>query len=223
MVDPGRFWCPRCWVTLAHQAGGAYCPACAANLGPHQSLSQGRCSLCKKNKTMPLVGVCRLGRYAGALSGAVKVFKYHGSRVVGHRLADMLGAILAEQPWFPKIEALCPIPIHWTRRINRGFNQAQVLADEMALHVGRPAIRLLKRARITCKQVGLSQSQREENIKGAFAVRTRWPITGAAVCLVDDVMTTGATLFEAARTLKRAGAGHVYAAVLARAEVATDA
>lgn len=222
MVAPGQFWCSRCWSGLAHQTVQAYCPACAGNLGPHQSPNaRGRCSLCNRER-LPLAGVCRLGVYQDILAGAVKLLKYQGNQVVGRRLGDMLGQVLAEQEWCGRVEALCPIPIHWTRWLDRGFNQAQVLADRMARTVSRPVIRLLTRVRPTITQVGLTRNIREKNLQDAFAIRGRWPLKGTTLCLVDDVMTTGATLFEAARTLRRAGAKEIYAAVVAKAEHSTS-
>ena len=152
------------------------------------------------------------------MSQAVKHFKFHGAMHTGTLLADRLGAVLEEQPWLAGVEALCPIPIHLTRLIDRGYNQSRVLADRLARIVKRPVMDLLTRDRATPDQVGLSASARMENVKGVFSLRFRSPLSGASVCLVDDVMTTGATLAEAARTLRRAGAGKIYAAVLAKAD-----
>lgn len=163
-------------------------------------------------------GICRLGVYENALARAIKNFKYHHSITVGNVLGDMLAEVLTEQKWFDQIEALCPVPIHWTRRIDRGFNQSQLLAERISVSTRLPVIKLLKRTKPTLRQVGLSPSARKENLKDAFILRPLWPVTGTKICLVDDIMTTGSTLFEAARTLLDDKADEVFATVLAKAD-----
>jgi len=218
LLRPGLAWCSDCWTGLSAAVSRPYCPSCAIGLGPHQSVnSRGRCPNCLK-QSLVLDRVCRLGVYAGSLSRAVQHFKFHGAVHTGALLGDRLGALLSEQPWLGDVEALCPIPIHWTRRLDRGYNQSLILADRLARHVNRPVLELLKRRRVTPDQVGLSASARVKNVQGVFSVRFRGELTGASVCLVDDVMTTGATLAEAARTLRRAGVKHIYAAILAKAD-----
>jgi ComF family protein len=169
-----------------------------------------------------LSGICRLGSYEQALARAIIRFKYHHGLQIGNRLGDMAGQVLMEQEWFDSVEALCPVPIHWTRRLARGFNQAQLLAERISGVTGLPVIKLLTRVRPTVKQVGLSAKARAENMEGAFSPRNGWPLQGTSLCLIDDVMTTGSTLFEAARTLRNAGAASVYALVLAKADPGGD-
>jgi len=218
LLCPGQTWCSSCWTEFAQATGREYCPTCATNLGPHQTIDRKRrCHRCK-NAAVPLGGICRLGTYETALSRAIVNFKFHNYQCLGNYLADMLADVIREQPWFDEVDALCPVPIHWTRRIERGFNQSQVLADQIFARTQKPAICLLKRVRPTPHQVGLAAAARADNIRDAFEARKRWPVTGSTVCLIDDVMTTGSTLFEAARTLKKAGAARVYAAVLAKAD-----
>jgi ComF family protein len=149
---------------------------------------------------------------------AVQNFKYNSDIYIGEFMSDLLAQSLLDMDWLEEVDALCPIPIHWTRRLSRGFNQANIIADRLSAPTHLPVISLLSRVRPTPQQVGLSAAARAENIKDAFRTKRFWPIEGATICLVDDVMTTGATLYEAARTLKRAGAKTVYAAVLAKAQ-----
>jgi len=219
LIEPGRQWCSTCWTHLAMSMNRDYCPTCVNLIGPHQRIDRrGRCPYCR-DRSIPILAVCRLGTYECPLNQAICRFKYEKNIHIGKTLADLLSASLMEREWFDRVEVLCPIPIHRHRKLTRGFNQSQILADRIALHSRRPVISLLRRIRPTLPQVGLSAHRRVENMRGAFSVNSRWPVDGASVCLVDDVMTTGATLFEAARTLRSAGAAAVYAVVLAKADL----
>jgi predicted amidophosphoribosyltransferase len=108
--------------------------------------------------------------------------------------------------------------MHWRRRRLRGANSAERMAGRLARMLSIPAIALLRRTRATRMQAGLSPSERQANMKGAFAARRGQPIAGARVLLVDDVMTTGATCGECAKALVGAGAAAILVAVAARAE-----
>ncbi len=111
-----------------------------------------------------------------------------------------------------------PVPLHWRRRWTRGYNQAGAIAREVASAVGvsvRPD--WVVRTRPTEQHTQPSASAREENIRGVFRVGRRASFAGAAVLVVDDVMTTGSTVAEVARVVRAAGATRVAAAVLARA------
>jgi ComF family protein len=115
------------------------------------------------------------------------------------------------------VDLVAPVPLHWRRRAWRGFNQATALAQEAVRAMGRPlTARGLLRVRPTPHQTRLPPARRVENVRGAFAVRGRASaVKGKRVLLVDDVLTSGATIGECARVLRRAGAAAVYAAVVA--------
>jgi ComF family protein len=115
-------------------------------------------------------------------------------------------------------DAIVPVPLARIRLLSRRFNQAQVLAAEIAHIARKPLLPMaLKRTRSTPHQIGLSRQQRERNVAGAFAVSggSEALIAGKSILLVDDVMTTGATASAAAKALKAAGAGRVDVLVLA--------
>jgi ComF family protein len=141
--------------------------------------------------------------------------------------ANVLGRMLMEavedlQPLFGDTELLVvPVPLHSTKLRQRGFNQSELIA-RAALKVKPSAGRfqltlgLLERRRETKSQIGLSRHQRRENIRGAFVVTRPLEMAGREVLLVDDVFTTGTTVSECARILRRAGASKVYVATVAR-------
>src|SRR5204863_6890690 len=114
-------------------------------------------------------------------------------------------------------DVVVPVPLHWRRRWARGYNQAAAVGRELALGLGAKfAPELLRRVRHTPQQAQPSASARRENVRGAFRAASGARVAGRTVLLVDDVMTTGSTAGEAARTLREAGAKRVVAAILAR-------
>jgi len=120
-------------------------------------------------------------------------------------------------------DLLTSVPLHWGRRLRRGFDQADLLSQRLNRFLQIPlSERNLRRIRATASQTGLSESKRRENVRGAFKVRRPDEVKGKRVLLVDDVMTTGATVSECARTLLRAGAKEVSVLVVARAQPAAD-
>jgi ComF family protein len=108
--------------------------------------------------------------------------------------------------------------MHWRKRWERGFNQAELLARPVARRYGLALSTNLKRKRYTKAQAGLTEARRLENAKGSFAIARPGEIRGKRVLLIDDVFTTGATLRAAAAILKEAGAAHVSALTLARVD-----
>lgn len=158
-----------------------------------------------------LADACSAGYHEDPLRRAVVRLKF-GRKVA---LAEPLGALLvaeletARAVWRP--DALVPVPIHWTRRLERGFNQSELLAEVAARRCGLPLLPALCRTRRTAHQVGLPASVRATNPRGAFAVPASVSVAGLRLVLVDDVRTTGATLSECARVLRAAGAEEVYA------------
>jgi len=136
------------------------------------------------------------------------------------QLGGMLGKLIASSFQDDQIapQLIMPTPMHWTRRILRGWDHARALAEsigrELALPIGNELVRL----RNTPQQAKLPRSKRIENVRGAFSVRNTRGLVGASILLVDDVTTTGATANEAARTLLNAGAARVTLAVAAKSE-----
>lgn len=125
---------------------------------------------------------------------------------------------LAEIMSFQRLDVIVPVPLHKRRLRSRGFNQALLLAELLA-HEWRLPLerRALRRVRWTEPQITLTAAERRENVRGAFAVADNVAVAGKCVLLVDDVLTTGSTVEECARTLKRSGAVGVAVVTVARA------
>ncbi len=145
-----------------------------------------------------------LFEYEGRASQAVKRLKYECAT----SLADPMAALMstsADKLKLLEVDGIVPVPIHWSRRYHRGFNQAELLCEQMPpLLVDR---KLLRRTRATRPQVGLSGEERSRNIQNAF--EASYDVSGKRILLVDDVLTTGNTANECARTLLAAGAKEV--------------
>jgi ComF family protein len=211
---PGRErFCSACSAALFHDPH-LCCPRCAARVGPF-AVTDDSCALCRAEGA-PFQATVRLGPYDGALRDAILRIKSNAHE----GLAELLGERLA-QNHIDRLRALSPdmvvpVPLHWWRRLRRGYNQSAAVARGLASRLGLPCRSWsLWQVRHTKPQKTLSATQRRDNVRGAFRAWGR--LDGAHVLLVDDVMTTGATASEAARALRRAGA-RVSVAVLARAE-----
>ncbi|NJC88047.1 MAG: ComF family protein [Desulfuromonas sp.] len=209
---PAMEFCPTCRSGLP-QPAVARCPVCAVAYRTLIPASH-HCEACLRQPP-PFVKVHAVGPYAGTLQDAVQRFKYHGQLPLERPLGTMLAeAVLAGGGSLP--ELVIPVPLHQSRLRERGYNQALQLSRQVGSALGIPvAPALLHRVKATAAQQGLDAVARKSNLKGAFAV-TR-PFTGRRLLLVDDVMTTGATVRECASVLCKAGAVSVEVAVLGRA------
>jgi len=149
-------------------------------------------------------------RYDDVARALVHNFKY-GDRL---DLAPLMGRWMARagRELLAEADALIPVPLHWRRLWARRFNQSAALAAAIAQPKGVPVLHsALKRVRATVQQVGLSRAQRADNVQGAFAVppEEKGNVAGRRMLLIDDVLTSGATVDTCARALLRAGAAHV--------------
>jgi ComF family protein len=157
-----------------------------------------------------LVDVRSVGSYEDPLRKAVLRLKFERKVALVPALGELAAAELA--PALPawKPAALVPVPIHWTRQLERGFNQSRLLCDEVSRRTGVPTREWLERTRRTPPQVGQNRKDRERSVRGAFALARAAAVEGAVV-LVDDVRTSGSTLTECARVLRAVGLREVYA------------
>ena len=192
-ASPACRGCGRPLLGVAAAEPGPLCGACRRRPPPWQSLVAAYLNL------SPLVGVVRALKFGR-----------------GDHLGEALSAALAARcaPWVDRVDVVTPVPLPWTRLLVRGYNQAEAVARPLARELGLPYRTLLRR-RPRPRQALLSRAERRRNLRGAFTPRRRLA-AGMRVLLVDDVMTTGATLFAAACALRRAGAATIHAAVVAR-------
>jgi len=148
----------------------------------------------------------------------VKAFKYQGQedllQFFGPRLVDEI----SNAPWFDQVEAIAIVPTHWRRLMRKPYYAPAVLAEYVSKSCHLPLVSILRRTRCGPHQIGLSYTARFQNVHGAFALRSRVRLNKARILLIDDVKTTGATLDECARVLRRQGAAKVYAAVIAKVQ-----
>jgi ComF family protein len=157
--------------------------------------------------------------YDGPLVEAIRRFKYDCQAVLWRRLGEIMVNALATGAAdldINSVEVLCPVPLHETRLRERGFNQSELLAEAVAASIDRPVRSLLQRIRPTLPQVELPAQSRAANVHDAFAPDLHEVISGRCVLLVDDLYTTGATMAECSRALKRAGAAEIRIFTLAR-------
>jgi ComF family protein len=208
-----RHFCDGCRSALLTEPHRT-CPRCAASVGPF-ALLEGGCAGCR-GQPLPFHAALRLGPYDRLLRDLILRLKYHSGEALAEVLGELWAAHAAAQFHALQAEVVVPVPLHWLRRLRRGYNQSAAVAGGVARVLGLPCRpRWLRRVRNTPRQVGQSFAARLENVRGAF--RARPAVAGRGVLLLDDVMTTGATLAEAARALRAAGAARVAVAALARA------
>jgi ComF family protein len=155
------------------------------------------------------------GSYAGPLQKLIQLFKYGKVESLAAPLARLL---LQALPFGENFDAVVAMPMHWRKQWDRGFNQAELLAEPVARRYGMKLCRALRRVRHTKAQAGLNENERQKNLKDSLLVKRPAEITGKRVLLVDDVFTTGASLRAAAAALKAAGAVSVTGLTLARVD-----
>jgi ComF family protein len=181
-----------------------------------------RCGLCRRLEP-PFAKASAYGSYEGGLRELIHLLKYEQVRPAAGVLGRMLREAIADlEPFLgPAAVLVVPVPLYSRKLRQRGFNQSEVIAraalkrwvsqDRLTLDAA-----VLERHRETRSQIGLTRHQRQENIRGAFSVSRPEKVAGRVVLLIDDVFTTGTTISECARILRRAGASKVYVATVAR-------
>ena len=213
----GSSWvCPKCIKENELALAEPACPTCAAP-AELTEIRDASCPSCRKQGSL-LAGAVRLGLYQSSVGNHLRALKYQGREELAQPMALQLARSLHRVPWLVRVEVVTAVPSHWTRRIARPVRILDLITREVAEAVDRPLLPLLRRVRGGPHQVGLSYPQRVLNVRGAFALRNGVELRDARVLIVDDVMTTGATVEECARVLRRGGAAEVFAAVIARVD-----
>lgn len=208
--------CRECWNELMLAVGGPYCHTCGADRGPHLLIDD-QCVDCrlKKPQHLRFHSFARVGKYSGALRSLILRFKR--AFVLETLLGRLLADVIQERFDSSEIDVWVPIPSHWWRRLQRGFQPTALLTNQALRRCGKHAEPILTMTRyVPPFHKAMSAQRRAEAIKGAFKLVSGVSVKGRTVCIVDDVTTTGSTLAEARRTLRDAGANRIFAAVLAK-------
>ncbi len=192
-----------------------FCVQCRTPfLNPAPLDEEGRCELCRRG-LRGFHAAYSFGSYEGTLRELIHLFKYTKIRTLAAPLGEMIASAVPRDQSF---DAVVPVPLHWRRRLDRGFNQSELLARAVARRYGVSVTNAVRRRRATTNQAGLSNAKRRTNVAGAFMVKRPQAIAGRRVLLVDDVMTTGATAAACATALRKAGANYVALLTLARVD-----
>lgn len=208
--------CSTCKAGIDQERRVPCCPTCARSVAPYGVVKQ-RCGHCRKRVTR-LTATARIGRYHGPLGTLLRSYKYKGHDELEPLLTEWLSEVLREAAWIEHVEAVLCVPTHWRHRINRPFHAAEALALSVARQHSLPYVPILRRVRGGPHQIMLSYTARVENVRGAFRLRKGVTLHAPRLLLIDDVMTTGATLDECAKVLRAGGAAEVYGAIVACAD-----
>ncbi|MHC4395431.1 MAG: ComF family protein [Planctomycetota bacterium] len=204
--------CKDCWDQLLACTSADYCPRCGRDVSKY-ALLEGVCPDCR-GKKIDFNQIARSGVYAEALRKMILAFK-KGRTELDKVLDFLANSALQGSNFINDIDFFVPVPLHFSRRLVRGYNQSLVLAKKLKHPTAKINTDLVRIRRTKTQPLMASAAARAKNVAGAFAVRYGHNFTGRNVCLVDDIKTTGATLNECARTLKQAGVSKVFALVLA--------
>lgn len=206
--------CESCRNDLA-PPGGVTCESCGAPLGPHTNPA-GKCPHCRGRRFRFKTVSC-LGMYDGPLQPILLAGKWSTSSNNIRTLARIYIDFHESQLQLRNFDRILPIPQIWHRRLRRNFNAAEIVANEIGKRLDRPVdLHILRRSRATKPQKRASFADRKETQRNSFRIQQKYVIREERLLLVDDILTTGATCDEAARSLEQAGAKECHVAVLAR-------
>jgi len=211
---PEIFLCDECRASTP-RISPPFCQRCSR---PFEGAIAGPFS-CPNCEDTALAFDCAVSIYQakGVLRDLIHRFKYGGQYYLRRLLTDiLLEAMKDERITAVPVDALVPVPLHPSRRRERGFNQAEALAQMLARKTGIPVQDCLQRSSYTRTQTQFDRSERRRNLRNAFKLRKNNAVAGKNLVLLDDVLTTGSTLHECAVVLHQAGAESVRAITVAR-------
>jgi competence protein ComFC len=214
-VLPGAYLCKACEMK-AIQIAPPFCAKCSEPYDGRMAAGF-TCANCAQRKIYFDAAVAAY-RSRGLVRRIILEFKYHSQMYLRHLIGGWLCAAMKDERLRDRrFDVIVPVPLHPARQRERGFNQAVLLARILSLHSSLPVNNALQRLRYTTTQTAFDRAERMENLRDAFRLRKNADVRGLSVLLVDDVLTTGSTLSECARVLKRNGADCVFAVTAARA------
>ncbi len=209
-----RHWCPDCLRNITG-APLPSCESCGAYLSGNNPFGD-KCKLCFR-LDLKFLTCTAIGNYQGLLQHLVLQMKREKSEILAIQFGQLLGEQLRPFALNLELDEVIPVPIHWRRKLIRGFHGAGLIAEGTARSLERPLRRRgLVANRLTKKQATLSLSARFKNVKGAFHANPKFDLEGKNILLVDDVMTSGASASSAAKAILKAGAKSVHVGIVAR-------
>jgi len=170
------------------------------------------CRFCRREENLDHGRAWTL--FVPPLDKIIHYFKYRRQQKIGRILGMGMATVLKYDFFLKDSDLITPVPLFWWKRLRRGYNQSLILARIIQQECAIPVQNVLVRTRPTKTQTRLTENKRKENVRGAFKVKNGG-VAGKKILLVDDVMTTGATIRECSRVLKEAGAERVYSLVAA--------
>lgn len=213
--DPVPRFCANCWGTITSPppARCARCDRPFASLSATAYSPHHVCQTCTERPPC-YTKAWTLYPYVPPLRDAICLFKYRGQVSLATPLARLM---IARFPPIQAVDLVMPVPLHASRLREREFNQSLLLADRISRHLDT-SVSCTNLVRITASppQTSLSRKDRLKNLRGAFALRRPGAIAGKRILLIDDVFTTGSTVNECAKTLRKAGSDDVYVVTLGR-------
>jgi ComF family protein len=217
-----RLFCDDCRLQL-RVLQGPLCTVCGKPFDPLAFATLcAECRPSRNNKPPEFPALRSCFAFDGPSREAIHRYKYQGQSSLVHLLAQELADFWARDCngtlQTSHCDLMTPVPLHWWRAYRRGYNQSELLANQLSLKMDVPSKVLLRRVKPTRPQVELDRGQRAENVKNAFQIEATHAelIKAKTILLIDDVCTTGATLRECAKALKKGGAAAVYALTVAR-------
>lgn len=221
--------CQLCETIIPARLGGGVCEECLHSMPriDHGCLRCGApiprvagvmetCVYCREGR-WPAERIWAWGIYRDKLREAVVQMKSPGSEPLAYSLGNALGSMLKRRYDLPNYDWIVSTPKHWLKRFMQHHNSSELLSEQVASKLGMPVNhRLLRRTRATAKQGTLLKQARNENVRGAFAVNPSYTVEGRSILLIDDIVTSGATVAEMVGVLAASKAARVEVACLAR-------
>lgn len=213
---PGRHVCWECLAKIpANLSGRAHCVICG-KIPDGEVSGDFVCGQCISYHPR-YDKACHALPYAGAASELIQTFKYRRGTWLADDLVDWLEGAVRANFDVESVDAVVSVPLHFLKKMKRGYNQSEILASKLAGRIGvKYRGNAVRRVVWTSTQTRLGAVGRRDNVRDVFRVTEPEDVAGRTILVVDDVMTTGATFGEMARVLKKAGAARVLCAAIAR-------
>jgi ComF family protein len=189
------------------------------------AVHRGGCARCLHESFWNVAGMARVGPYQEPLRALITGLKYAGHERNAEFAAALLATAMQTAGWAGEVVGLVPVPMSWLRRVQRPCDHTALLAAALGRRLGLPVMKATRRTKHTASQTNLaSRHSRFENVKDCFGMRRAGArqVAGKTVCIVDNLVTSGATVCELSKVLRRAGAKKIYAAAIARTVLGGD-